>query len=301
MFAAADLIVVTVIEDGLRHLAANPDHLQFILTGFQNVEAVRKLHQPSYIKDCIEFVTKSKITVKGGYEFDITKFPAVCIVDSQTEGTQFIGDYGSEEIVKQAAPETVATFDVLSVSQNVLKVSASYKLEDKIWPNIYVTNSQISAQVTGIYPKEGQPTELFLNKDFDPGITLKGWRAETLGSNKGYTINSSIDNVNVQLFLNTAGDYSIHRLLRLVIRYCLKRGRLILDNAGIQTSSFSQSLPQLINQEALVYQTTYGLTGKLTDSWIEKEFNTPDPSTRLDFETIVCDPAGKGTEIVIEE
>ena len=85
-----------------------------------------------------------------------------------------------------------------------------------------------------------------------------------------------MDTTKVNVSLTTAGDYALHRLLVVLLRYCLKASRLDFENSGMQTPSFSQQPPILVDEAQMIWQTSFIMTAISTDYWINQEFITND-------------------------
>lgn len=291
MFVMADLITAAVIKDGLEHLAANPDHCRFILGGFQTGIAAQFVNH-DHINQAVEFVTKNQINISPYYENDIKKRPSVSIVSSGSESTQFIGDYGREGLKEAVmSPIIYARFDIKSYDGDTMSVPRGLKLENSLWPNQILTNGQDTVRLKGIQVKEDQDTVLFLDKVLTAGTSLKGWQAQSLTRAKGYVINSSSDKITVQVQLVTTGFASVHRLLAVIIRYCLKRGRMLFDNAGMQIPTFSYTPLMLNDDTELEYQSVFTIESTATDSWIESEYDLNDNTKKfvIDIDAVPTD------------
>jgi hypothetical protein len=290
-FGISDLVTVVVIEDGLRHLAANPTHLHFIMSPFVCDDAVRKLVGTQYIDQVIEFVTKRKIFVTPVYQADEEKLPQITTIASQGEGQQFIGDYGYDLSNQRVLPPHVYTqFDVKNYQGDTLFVPPELHIEEKIWRNVYIRQGDFVATCIGIIPgTPGEETAILLDRDVPAKTSFTGWTSESAPEATGYVVNSSQDDVEVQVTLTTNGDYSIHRLLSIVTRYCLKRGRGLFNQHGMQVASFNQGMPLQNLDNDKLYQTTFTVRAKVTEHWIEKEYRGEDPSGRLDIDLIATE------------
>lgn len=281
MFGMADLVTCYVIRDGLQNLASNPDHCRYILGGFTTTP-LSSLVARDHIEQAVKFVTENAINVAPYYELDMQKRPSVAVVSSGGEDTQFIGDFGSYCVSKnKLQPEIYAEFDAKSIEGDEIRVPRALKLEDKIWINVIVTNGTVSARVKGILVRDGEDTVLLLDKDLPDGTTLKDWKAQSLDRQKGLEIHSSMDKVTVQVNLSTTGQASVHRLLALIIRYTLKRGRQQFEAFGLQVPTFSYTPLMLGDADELEFQTVFTIETKVLDSWIDSEFDLNDDTKNL--------------------
>lgn len=286
MFGISDLIAVSVIKDGLLHLSNNPKHLEFILGQFCN-KNIADLVGHEYVKQCVDFVINNEISVLPYYQADIKRRPSVVVVASGTESQQFIGDYGAVQKPVLILPEnTYASFEVKSVEGSVVKVSSNLNLEKKLWHGMYIRALDFEAKLEGVLVREGEDTALYLSQDVPDGTPLVGWSAGSSDKRRGAILSASTDDVSIQCKLTTTGDFSVHRLMAIVIRYCLKRGRPYFDEVGLQVATFGYSPPMLTDQEELEYETVFNITGKFTEHWIDHEFDAPDDAANIDVNLI---------------
>ena len=281
-FGICDLITAEVIKDGLLHLSRNPKHIEHILGVFCANDLVLRNVGGDYLAQCIEFIMNNRVEVGPYYAIDVKRRPSVAIICSGVEETQFLGDYGSEEDLKINMPAVVyAQWDATSISKDTMVVTADYKLEKKLWPGMFISNGQHTVKLTGILKKDGTPTTLFLEPDLPDNTRLTAWTAQSSEKGKGAVVSASMDSVTVQCKLTTNGDFSIHRLLSIVIRYCLKRGRLIFDKYGMQVPTFSYTPPMLTEQDEHEFESVYTITARFTDTWIEREFDLQDGAANI--------------------
>lgn len=285
-FGISDLITVAVIENGLNHLRDNPDHLNFILSPFCNIPEIRKMVGGQYIAQCIEYVTQNRLYVAPYYEADHTRIPSVVTVARTGEEQQFLGDYGHECQNMVFEPIVYGTFDVTDFEQDrtVMFVPKSSNVENFLWPNVWVKNGNVIAQVRGIHVQDDKDTRILLNSAIPVGTNMKGWVSQSSKKRTGYVINSNVEGVEISCKLTTSGDYSIHRLMSIVVRYCLKRGRMLFENYGLQAPIVSQAMPIIENggsDAPAIYSTVFSVKGKLGEHWITKEFDYPDASDSI--------------------
>jgi hypothetical protein len=295
MFGMAELVTVYVIKNGLENLAANPDQCRFILGGFSE-QPLRSLVSMDHINQAVEFVTKNRIQVAPYYEMDIKQRPSVAIVSSGAETQQYLGDYGRTEISSSQAvmtPVVYAEFDAKLLDGDTLIVSPELKIEKKIWPGVIVANGKFTARVQGILVRDGDDTRLQLDTAIPAGTQYKGWKAQSLPREKGVEILSSMDKVTLQANLMTTGSASVHRLLALVIRYCLKRGRQLFEIYGLQVPTVSYSPLMLTDDGELEYQSVFTIETMVSDSWIHREFDLNDNTKNIVVHPFIAEPVNK--------
>jgi len=157
-----------------------------------------------------------------------------------------------------------------------------------LWVNLWVTIGNFRSQISGILVGDAT-TQILLKGDVPAGTAFRGWSAQTSSVQKQYEIHASIDNTEIQVKLTTAGEYEVHRLMAVALRYVLKQGRSRFDDLGLQVATFSQSFPMLSDQEQLVYETSFGISCKVTDTWIDHEYALPDPAARIDLDFVATE------------
>jgi hypothetical protein len=288
MFGLADLVTCAVLKDGLQFLADHPAHLEFILGSFVNIPELKSLVGAEHIKECIEFITTNRMHVAPFYQIDIKKRPALSVVSSGSENVQFIGDYGSvQESRIVLPPRTYQSWDAKEISKCTMKVAKNLELEKKLWVGLVISNGTHSAILKGILVRDGEDTTLYLDREWDENPRLTGWSAQSDNTAKGYVVHSSMDDVRVQVKLTTNGDYTVHRLMSIVTRYCLKRGRLMFDRMGMQVATFNYTPPMLTDNTEFEFESVFTIDAKMMDSWIYEEFFLNDRTANVLLSTTV--------------
>lgn len=295
-FGVADLIAQVVIEDGLKSLREHPHRLEYILNRHCQIQKLSEKVGDKYIKNAMDLIMTAKLIVRPYFVPDQDQYPNVMIAASYTEDQTFFNDYGSVEDLPKHVIEPIlyAEFDLKGIGKDKLIVSPNYKLEEKVWIGLEVTNGKESAKVTGIFVREGKDTELFIDKTLPEGTALRGWKAQTPKTNKAAVINVSSDKVTIQCKLATSGDPDVHRIFATVMRYCLKRGRKLFDFYGIQNVYVAQTPPMVTGQEDMIMETVFTVEGIIHDSWIEREV---EPVGRIDLESVLVSENPKNQRV----
>lgn len=286
MFGMADLITVAVINDGLKHFAKNPFHLEFVLGAFCS-EPIRSMVGPEHIKQCVEFISNNRIQVAPYYQLDTKHRPAIGVISQGRENQQFLGDYGAMsgdgDQRYTLPPRVYAQFNATSITDDRqgLVVSREYGLDQKLWPGVILTNGFQTNRISGILVRDGHPTTICLNDKLPEGASLAGWRAQSQERARGVVAAASMDDVTIQLTLTTHGDPSVHRLLAVVVRACLKRGRLMFDMYGLQKATYSYTPPIVSDQAELEMESQFTIEAIYTDLWVDKEFDLNDSASNI--------------------
>jgi hypothetical protein len=276
-FGVADLITVAILRERLIFLSKHPDYIEFMLLPFIVNKGLEELVGRQYIAQAVEFIMNNRIMVAPYYELEPKIRPAIAVVASGNEEQQFLGDEGFSCPTAIVQPRVYATFDALSISEDgmVISVPLAYDLQSKLWPGLYVKNGSIVRMIRGLAVKETQ-VDIYVTESISAGTPIKGWVAQSAETVKGYHINESVDRVRIQCKLQTTGDYSVHRLLSIVVRYCLKSSRLLFDSMGVQVATFSYTPPMPSEMTEMEFETVYTIEGLLKESWVIAEFQTPD-------------------------
>ena len=297
-FGIADLITAEVIKDGLLHLSRNPKHIEHILGVFCSNDLVVKNVGREYLAQCVEYIMSNRIEVGPYYAIDVKRRPSIGIISSGHEDMQFLGDYGYEQNMRQDLPAVkYANWDASSISKDEMVVTADYKLEEKLWVGMFISNGTETAKLTGIYKKEGQPTKLLLDRELPEHTRITYWSAMSSPKGVGAVVSASADSVTVQCKLTTNGDFSLHRLLSIVVRYCLKRGRLLFDQYGMQKATFAYTPPMLTENDEHEFESVYTITAMFTDTWIEREYDLADAAANIVI-NLCAVPVDPNNEIV---
>lgn len=283
MFGQADLLTVAVINAGLEHFKRNPFQLEFVLGAFNNFPLCEVVGA-NHMKHCVDFITNNRIQVAPAYQLDTKRRPSIGVVYQGREGQQFMGDVGTIQapIAKfKLPPRVYVQFDVITFGsdRSVLVVQAG--VLEKIWPGLLLVNGQHTARIRGARTIEGGRSEIYLTEKLADDAPLRGWRAQSLEREKGIVAGASQDDITLMLTLTTTGDPSLHRLLALVVRAVLKRGRPLFDEYGLQVATFSYNPPMVTDPTEFEMESVFTIEAKYTDLWVEKEFDLMDDTDNI--------------------
>jgi hypothetical protein len=129
---------------------------------------------------------------------------------------------------------------------------------------------------------------------------LERWEFRAYESGYVVTYGNSTDSVSARVFLRSAGDIEFHKLLRMIVRYCIKSGRQLFEfqNCQMMTMSMGEPQPDFTGESASGFTTVFNLSFKSTDTWIIKKDKLPEKigfaiQTYEDSEdesTFICPP-----------
>jgi hypothetical protein len=286
MIGLHDLLVTSMLKRGFEFLSKNPRHVEFILCGFKEINPVFDFVGADYFKQAAEFITTQKVHILPYFTYDTERRHSIAVVSSGQESQKFIGDQAAGESVDVLCSPTVyLNFDVSEIEGDTVKISEGYQAEKKLWIGVYISPDQGNTIYTckGIFAKEGQLTQLFLDREIEAGTSLKGWRAQSDYKKRGYEFGASIDDVTINLNIRTNGDASLHRLVQMSARYIIKNSRQFFEQYGLQDIHISYSPIVNADPEQQIFESGITITGKSTDTWILREYDIADPSDRFDI------------------
>lgn len=295
MFGILDLITVKIIESGFEQFKRNPDRLEFLLCGYHADQAMFDYVGAEYIKEAIEFITTNRMSIFPYYQPGNKQSPSIAVIASGNESQQFLGDHGYQiEAPRQTVmsqPKIIAEWTASAIDGNIMTVPPELALDTRLWPGVYITNGRDKVVLDGIV----NASTLCLKTDLPANSDPRGWRAETGGSNRIYTINSSMDRVAVQCRLSSHGEPANHRLLGVVLRAILKSSRLKFDQLGFQNTRISYTPIMLTNNDEMEFESVYTIEGDFTEQWVYSEGQSIDPAANNTLSTTaVHSDANKG-------
>lgn len=277
MFAVADLIVMNAIEEGLENLRNNPSHLEFILGKYDDTPYMRNLHGSSYVRQCKELVLQNKIFVKPYYVLDLNKLPSVAVIAQYSEDLLMLGDYGAD--CQSAVIPPVLLGRVLGIAWEStgygLEIANAEEVTKWIYAGSYLKQDGFISKIDRIMPSDDGKTATIYCVDLIRRNRLIDWEIVTAEGARMAIIHTSGNTANVSIDLKSSGDIETHKLLALVIRYCLKHGRYIMDDNGLQITTSSQNFPSPFDVDQGIFQTVFSLQGKILDHWVQSEKNNP--------------------------
>jgi len=282
MFGIADLVTVCIIEERFKFLKNNPRHLEFILGGLTHWNVLREKIGADHIDKAIEYITENKIHIAPFYEIDVDRTPAILVVTSGNEEQQFIGDDGVSGIDlsgQEVRPTVYTKWVASSYEDNCLFVSADYKLKEKIWRQVAITNGDFSTKLSGIVDREidgVMNTVLYLANDIPEGIDNRQWQAQSDAVTFACSLGASLDSITIQCKLLTNGDFHLHRIIGTALRYCIKSSKSIFAENGIYDPYLSYS-PPLPSQDygENVFESVVTINAKMADHWIQEIYSPP--------------------------
>ena len=300
MFVLPDLYVLYIIEDFFDGLRNNPEKLNYVLSSYARFDKMVEKTGDNYINECVSYIYDNRLKFVPGYDFNEDSFPCISTISYTDEKNQFIGDTGFQDIMynelqnqqRVVIPTVYQEFSAVAQKEEVLFVPQEYNLIRKIWRNIFITNQGFSSQLTGmknteikISNKKVPVTALYLDKKI-PSLDKKLWKAQTGPQEYIASLGASQDHATILIKLITTGDYSLHRLFILLLRYALKASRLSFEEAGLQNSTFSFQMPQEFSSSDKVFETNVIMSALITDHWIDKFQKTRDTGVQVVTELV---------------
>jgi hypothetical protein len=295
MFGLADLVTVGILQDTFTFLANNPKHLEFILGGFTNYEVLRRQISPEHMSLITEFISENKIHITPYLEADISRTPAIYVVSEGGEDIQVIGDMGLQDQYSSNScvinPMEYAHWTSSRYSDDEMIVSSSYELKKKLWRNVFIRNGSQIYQLRGIRD-DGTETVLYLDRPVDTNLPLVGWVAQSDERAFGCDLGFSADGVEVKCMIQSTGDFQVHRILQIIVRYAIKKNRLNFINHNMQLASVSYSIPNASGDVPNIFTSYVNMRCTCTEHWIQREYALPDRSMGVEVEVV----ANRGNE-----
>jgi hypothetical protein len=226
-----------------------------------------------YVAQCVDYIrnNENRPLVRPVFETDMNKLPSIVVASYQGESQNFLGDYGMEHLAQSKIdPVVITTFDAIRIEEGVVTTTDNQNVYETVWPGLYFRSGDVFSKINRIAQEEGV-VRLYLDSSAPVGTTLKGCQITTSCDQKWYSLNSSVDTVKVSITLTTHGDHAIHRLMTVLLRYCLKSGRMLFEQHGMQVATFSQQPAVVADESQLIWQTQFTADAKITDHWIESE------------------------------
>lgn len=284
MFVLPDLYTLYILEDYFTKLKNNPEILNYALTGYTRFTKMIEKTGQNYVKDSIEYIYDNKIRFIPGYEIDSESIPCISTLSYSGEEGQFIGDTGLQDLDynhltpqnQKIQPTIYNKFKALSYNNSDLIVPIEYDLISKLWRNVFIVNRSFSSQVTGMR-NDGNTTILSLNKEIPTILDKNSWQSQSGPQSFIASLGASQDRVTVLIKLITSGDYSVHRLLSVILRLALKSSRMSFENAGLQIPSYSFQMPQPFNSGVKGFESTVIMNTLITDHWLSNFSASTDP------------------------
>jgi hypothetical protein len=270
MFNVVDMAVIEVIEQGLENLRQNPHHLRFILGAFSRNQKMIGWHGANYINQCVTLILNQKIHITPGYVNNNAQLPHIAVMTTYDESQQFLGDYGRTDVESSGSefsPEALSVTILRWVGDREVVVSK------KPYIGQYLIHGQDSRVITDCLP-DGDYYKCELASDVSPRWMENCFLADALNPLL-LEIHTSMNSCNVMIRLKSSGDVEVHKLLCLVLRYCLRYGRYSLENLGVQISRTHQDLPVLEDPDQLIFASAFSMSGTASDSWIVAESRNP--------------------------
>lgn len=300
MFSIADIVTTTLLREAFDHIAKNPHELEFILCAYSRKD-IRDIVGDRYIKQCVEMVSNNRFNITPYYEANLENFPSLVVVSQGSEGETFIGDKGRDIHVSKNEPIKYASFKASEVSEKSIIVPNS-KEELNFFRGLILDNESDEFGPYSIESviQEANSTVICIDGELPSGAPLTGWFTRTDGTNKRYSLSSSIDNVTVQIKLTTNGDYAVHRLFSIVTRWALKYSRFRFERYGLQVPKFSYGPPMGIDDSQLIYETVFTFQSQAPDHWIEYQYDTIDKTSALSAETIAVSDSEQNEDVEVK-
>jgi hypothetical protein len=283
------VLVLSLIKRVFEGLKKDPDLIHFILSGYDQDEAISNIYGEKFISNAVEYLRTVNIHYVLGYRIDTAKLPNICVTcEGGTESTQFIGDFGRIESVA-LPPTKYGTFHISSLDAdgNPL-VSTEFNPGSILWTGVQITDktSKIKRTVRGLIQAPGaQEVSVILDKPLKLENGLDSWTSISPNKQRIRTIGSSLDQVTVKIYMDVAGDPELCDVMNSVMRHAIKQSRLLLASYGFNTptSKYSQIARNTSYAGENVWTAEFSISGAFTDEWVLADAESID-TIKINFE-----------------
>ncbi len=308
MMYVADLVVISAINNALKHLKDNPDEAEFLFSGYVCLKPLSELTGGyRFVKQIIDVLSgkdDKKIFVTPFYNMSSLNNYEIFVADSGAETIQFIGDQAP--LVHECMPSDLyLRADASGVKdKNTLKFLRSTCACDILFTGLVAVlndkKAYFQAKIKSISMDE-EYVYVELDKELPKNgssYKLRDWQFYSSNSSRVVNLHASLDDVSVSVMLRTVGDVELHKLLAIVVRYALKSQRPFLESNGLQVSRItSRSAPQEDSAtQDVAFTTTFNLTCKARDMWVYQKSKIPD---RIGLEVIAVSDNPNNEDITL--
>lgn len=274
MILLPHLFVLQYLKKQMAFLRENPEHLEFLLSGFVLNDEMNDIYGAPYIDMAIKWLTENEFHYTLGYRLDLDKLPNICVTyEGGTEERQFIGDLAEPQRVS-INPKIYASFDAKNIdADGNLIISKDLKLQNKIWRRLLVKNNKFKSQILDLQTNSDGDLVLVLDLKASKTLSLTNWKVVSCLDSKNLILGSSFDRARITVYVNVAGDPELSELISCIIRYLLKQSRGFLIQNGMEEVTFSHSAISRSADfpESNVWITQHTISGALQDQWIITE------------------------------
>jgi hypothetical protein len=290
-----DMAVMSILLNRLQYLRDNPDELAMIFdyyrTQWSYFSAIG-CKPDQYINQILDIFDKNGyplVNVFEGYSHQSAPNFALFVYSSSQEAERSMGDYGTTEfeiLTPTVYASNVRVHHIVNHEDaSILYIARSCNVLDKIWRlqrvyNKYLPNE--SWQVVSVADDGDQ----YIRVELDSVVgtvngmqPLQQWGFRAYESGYSVTYGMSIDSCSVRLILRSTGDIEFHKLLRMIVRYCLKSGRQLFEFQNCQMMTMGMGEPQPVqtpDDVAVGFITAFSLSFKSVDTWILKKTKLPE-------------------------
>jgi hypothetical protein len=281
------LFVLQYLKKQLEYVRDHPEELECLLDPYRD-PLICEVYGEEFIAKAIQWIQQNEINYVLGSRLDMDKLPNIAVTyEGGVERTQFIGqDAGSQKV--KITPTRYASFSVKDVEDGDLIVSSTENITDKVWVGLIAKNGKFCSRIQEILP-EGSDVRLVLETKADLAkVTLQDWFADSFVKHETRVIGSSLDSVNIRVYLTVQGDPELCEMLSTVVRYILKQSRLVLESNGLYEVDFSHSAlsRSMDYDESQAWVVQFTISGELQDSWIMNKFV---PADRVEIVSLKAD------------
>ena len=270
-----DLIVESVIRDGLAYLSQNPSLIDDIFSPLTQTYTNRKYGENEIEKIKTMLQTKNIAIVHSFHSAD-AKAPCYSIQlgsESEALNRQLLDDHEDEVL------EDITDSDILAglvkveslIPTSYDSVSGLVSVDDEIdlsnvWPAfIYEDSEGTEFEILGVTSES--PKGFYIAKNATPEITDPGLIKSFITESQ-YTLRQNTSQVNILIGVHSK-DVLITKYLYTILKYILASRKTSMMRRGLHNTTFQGSdfTRDLRYEGDQVYTRFYTLTGQIDDHW----------------------------------
>lgn len=278
------IVALHEIRSRLEALKKDRNTLLYILDSYAFIPTINAIYGHQFIDSAIKYIEETDFNYCLGYRLDTTRLPNISVMfEGGNENTMALGDIGYLSEIP-AAPKKYFNFQAKEINGEFLKVRKDDTISFWKGMKLFNTITKQSYEIKEVLILED--VELILDRTVESSELMQ-WQAMRNVNYETWTIGSSLDNVNVKIYLDVPGDPEYCEIVSCLIRYILKSSRLALLHNGLNnpTISYSAIGKNSDYDGQNVWTMEFTIRAEITDEWILKKEAIVD---KMELEQITC-------------
>lgn len=276
-FQLPDIIIESVIRDGLEDLRRNPQHIDDIFGSLTRSYASKK-YGIAELNKIKELIQKKDIAVVHSFHEVSARLPCFSIQltsDVEDRATAHLDDFEGDELVDLADPDELAalvkvsgiTIDSYDPLSGEIKVPDAVDLSQTHVNLLFVDSAGVEHTIVGGIDNTAGQKKFFVAEGSDVTTTGTGEIKSSIDY-KQYEVRGVLSNANMLIGVHSQ-EALLTKYLYMLLKYFLLSRKADLEArcyivSSYQGSDFTRNLDY---QGDVVYDRFLTVTGKVEDSW----------------------------------